>query len=135
MKALKTRPEKTSVAGFLAAIEPESRRAECRKVARLMQQVTGAKPQMWGTSIVGFGTRTYQGASGQTPWFLAGFSPRKAALTLYIMGGVEAYPALLKRLGKHTTGRACLYLKSLDGVDMDALKELIETSVRTVRES
>jgi hypothetical protein len=131
----KTRPEKASVAGFLERVEPASRREECRAIARLMRQATGSKPQMWGTSIVGFGRRTYQGASGATDWPLVGFSPRKQALTLYIMSGLERHPKLLARLGKHTTGKACLYLKSLDDIDMDVLKELVEASVKTVRES
>ena len=128
----KTRPEKASVAAFLDGIEDETRRKECRTIARLMEQATGSKPQMWGSSIVGFGTRRFQGASGSTDWFVAGFSPRKQNLTLYIMSGIPRHEALLKRLGKHTTGKGCLYLKSLDDVDLAVLAELIDDSVKRV---
>jgi len=128
----KTRPEKASVAAFLDAIEPASRRAECRAVAQLMERATGSRPQMWGASIVGFGRRHYTGASGETEWFLAGFSPRKQSLTLYLMSGVERHPALLARLGKHTTGKSCLYLNSLDDVDLGVLRELVDASVKEV---
>jgi len=128
----KTRPEKASVAAFLDGIEPASRRAECRAVARLMEQATGSKPQMWGASIVGFGRRHYKGASGETEWFLTGFSPRQQALTLYLMSGIERHPKLLARLGKYTTGQSCLYLKALDDVDLGVLRELVDASVKEV---
>ena len=128
----KTKPERASVAAFLDGIADETGRGECRAVAKLMEQATGAKPQMWGTSIVGFGTHRYRGASGESDWFLVGFSPRKQNLTLYLMSGVERHQKLLGRLGKHQVGKSCLYLKSLDDVDTDVLRELIEESVKQV---
>jgi len=111
----------------------ETRREECRTLVRLMEQATGSKPQMWGTSIVGFGSQTFQGASGATDWFVIGFSPRKQNLTLYLMSGMAHHASLLRRLGKHTTGKSCLYLKSLADADVAVLTELIEASVRQVR--
>lgn len=128
----KTKPEKASVAAFLDAIEGEARRKDCLAVAKLMQRATGAKPQMWGTSIVGFGNRRYQGRSGSTDWFLAGFSPRKQNLTLYIMTGFARYPALMKALGTYKTGQSCLYIKSLGDIDVQVLDELITESVKQV---
>jgi len=127
---LKTRPTKRSVAAFIAAL-PDERRRDCRAVLRIMKEATRAQPKMWGTSIVGFGSFRYRGASGREGhWFLAGFSPRKQSLTLYIMSGFAGAGALLRRLGRHTTGVSCLYLKRLDDVDLGVLKRLIRESVR-----
>lgn len=96
-----------------------------------MKAATKAAPAMWGTSIVGFGRHQYKYESGrELEWFLTGFSPRKQDLTLYIMGGLERYPSLMKKLGKHKTGKSCLYIKKLEDVDMPTLKLLIKESVR-----
>jgi len=130
MAEAKTQPTKASVAAFLAAIPDEQRRKDCKAVAKLMQEVTGAKPVLWGTSIVGFGTYRYRSASGREgDWPVTGFSPRKNDLTLYIMPGFDRYADLLARLGKHRTGKSCLYLKRLADVDLAVLKEIIGTSV------
>jgi hypothetical protein len=88
---------------------------------------------MWGPSIVGFGDYRYKGASGETDWFLTGFSPRKRELTLYIMPGVERFPGHLAKLGKHKTGKSCLYIKRLGDVDTKVLTTLIEDSVKTMK--
>jgi hypothetical protein len=130
MSDMKTRPTDKSVEAFLEAIPDERRREDCRAVAALMGEVTGAEPQMWGESIVGFGSYHYRYASGRegdAP--LTGFSPRKDTLTIYLSYGVEQHDELLARLGKHKLGKACLYLKRLDGVDREALRELIRRSV------
>ncbi len=130
----KTRKTSASVDEFLAAIDDETRREDCRTVAELMRAATGAEPAMWGASIVGFGKYHYKYASGREgDWFLAGFSPRKEALTLYIMPGFSDYDALMGKLGKFKTGKSCLYLKRLDDVDLPTLKRLIEESVRHMR--
>ncbi len=130
----KTRKTSASVDEFLAAIDDETRREDCRTVAKLMRAATGAEPAMWGASIVGFGKYHYKYASGREgDWFLAGFSPRKEALTLYIMPGFSDYDALMGKLGKFKTGKSCLYLKRLDDVDLPTLKRLIEESVRHMR--
>jgi len=130
----KTKQTDRSVSAFIAAIKDEGRRRDCLAVLAMMKGVTRSDPKMWGTSIVGFGTYHYVYASGQEgDWPLTGFSPRKQNLTLYIMPGFDGYPALMRRLGKVKTGKSCLYLKSLDDVDLPSLKELIKRSVATMK--
>ena len=100
----------------------------------MMQKATGAKPRMWGPAIVGFGDYHYSYSSGRKgDWFEAGFSPRKAALTLYLMGGYPKDPATAKRLGKFKTGGSCLYIKKLDDVHLPTLRSLITQSVKRIR--
>jgi hypothetical protein len=114
------------VAAFLDSIPDERRRAEGHAIRELMEEVTGAPAQLWGTAIVGFGSQPYTNTSGTHEWFVLGFSPRKAAITLY--GVYDDYaPAnpLFADLGPHTTGKGCLYLKRLDRVDLDVLKRLV----------
>jgi len=95
-----------------------------------MKQVTGDKPIMWGDSIIGFGTYKYKYASGrQGEWPVTGFSPRKQNLTIYIMSGFDEYDDLLTQLGKHSTGKSCLYIKKMEDIDQDVLRELISKSV------
>lgn len=130
----KTQPTKQSVPAFLASVEPAERRADCRTLAKLMREITKAPAKMWGTSIVGFGTYHYKYESGREgDFFLAGFSPRKNDLTLYIMAGFDRYDELMRKLGRHSTGKSCLYLKRLADVDMKVLKTLITESVRHMR--
>lgn len=130
----KTQATTASVADFLAAVPDPDRRADCLAVTELMRAVTGVEPEMWGPSIVGFGRYRYRYASGrEAEWPLAGFSPRKQNLTLYVMAGFDGEDALLARLGKHTTGKSCLYLKRLADVDRAVLRELVERSVAHVR--
>lgn len=129
----KTKVSEASVADFIDAIPDPGRRDDCRAVAKLMQKVTKSKPKMWGSSIVGFGTREYQGASGTSTWMIIGFSPRKAALTLYIMTGVERHPELFKKLGKFKHGKGCLYLKRLADIDVNVLERIITESVARIR--
>ena len=132
----KTKPTGKSVDAFLDAIEDERKRADARTVAEIMRDATGDEPRMWGPSIVGFGSYHYKYASGREgDWFKAGFSPRKQALTLYMMAGTSKDQDLYARLGKYTTGRSCLYLKRLSDVDLDVLRELIAASVEHVSKS
>ena len=134
MAELKTKRTARSVDAFLRGITDATRQKDCRALVALMKSATGAKPEMWGPSIVGFGSYHYKYASGrEADWFLAGFSPRKQNLTLYIMGGFKGADSLLKKMGKHTTGGSCLYLKGLADVDMPALKRLVERSVAEMR--
>jgi hypothetical protein len=129
MSALKTVPNDQSVDVFLASIDDSRKQEDCRTLVALMQEATGAPPCMWGDSIVGFGTYHYKYASGrEADWFLTGFSPRKQALTLYIMSGFDEYDALMAKLGKHSTGKSCLYVKRLADVDMAVLRELVTRS-------
>ncbi len=136
MVELKTKQNKASVTGFLRGIEDPQRRKDCRTVLELMKEVTGSGPKMWGDSIVGFGSYHYKYASGREgDWFVTGFSPRKANLTLYIMAGFSRYKELLAKLGKHKTGKSCLYIKSLADVDLAILRQLVEDSVAHVSTS
>lgn len=129
MAELKTQPTDESVVAYLNSVENERRREDSFQVLQLMKEITGEEPQMWGDSIVGFGSYHYKYASGrQGDWFITGFAPRKQALTLYIMSGFDDYDALLDDLGKHRTGKSCLYINKLDDVDMDVLRELVRKS-------
>lgn len=133
MAEAKTRPTTDSVEEFVNSIADEQRRGDCFRVLQIMKAVTKAEPEMWGTSIVGFGRHNYKYESGMTgEWFQIGFSPRQQALTLYLMGGAERNPDLLKKLGKHKTGRACLYIRKLDDIDLPTLKQLIKRSVADI---
>ncbi len=134
MAALKTRPTDQSVVAFLNGVEDPQRRKDCFAVLELMKQVTGHLPKMWGNSIVGFGSYHYKYASGREgDMMLTGFSPRKRNLTLYIMSGFVRYDELMQRLGKHTTGKSCLYIKRLEDLDLDVLRELVAASVEHVK--
>jgi hypothetical protein len=130
MAQLKTQPNKKSVEDFLNGVENDTKRQDSFTVLEMMKAATGEEPIMWGDSIVGFGTYRYKYASGKAAeWFLTGFSPRVQNLTLYIMDGFEEYDDLLGKLGKHSTGKSCLYVRRLENVDLDVLKEMIEKSV------
>lgn len=131
MAELKTKKNDQSVEGFLASIENKQKREDSRTILALMEEVTGEEAVMWGTSIIGFGSYHYKYASGREgDWFLTGFSPRKQNLTLYIMAGFEEYEPLLTRLGKHSTGKSCLYVKKIEDIDLDVLRTLVERSVK-----
>ena len=133
MADLKTKPTQASVTDFLESVGDKERRDDCVAISKIMQKATGAKPRMWGPTIVGFGDYRYKGASGETDWFLTGFSPRQRELTLYIMPGVERFADHLAKLGAHKTGKSCLYIKRLADVDTKVLTTLIEESVRTMK--
>ena len=135
MYKLKTRPTTSNVEAFLASVSDEKRRTDCDQVAGLMQEITGEDPVMWGTSIIGFGSYHYKYASGhEGDFMITGVSPRKQALTIYIMEGFSRHSELMDSLGKYKTGKSCLYIKKLEDIDMDVLKHLIETSVAAMRE-
>jgi len=130
MAELKTKPTTRSVDEFLQEVPNERRRQDSYTLLDLMRQITDTEPQMWGDSIVGFGSTHYKYASGREGDMpLTGFSPRKQALTLYIMTGLESYDDLLQRLGKFKTGKVCLYINKLDDVDSSVLRELVRRSV------
>jgi hypothetical protein len=131
---LKTKPTGASVSKFIDAIEDEQRRKDCRAIAAMMRQVTKSNPTMWGSSIVGFGKFEYVDRAKQRhQWFQCGFSPRKAALTLYLMGGYAKGAESLKKLGKVKTGGGCLYIKSLDDVNAPKLRATITQSVKRIK--
>jgi len=127
----KTQETKASVAVFLKRVTPETRREDCQTVLEIMKQVTRSEPKMWGPSIVGFGSYHYKYASGREgDMCVTGFSPRKQDLTLYLMGSFDGREALLAKLGKHKSGKACVYIKRLADVDLKVLKQLISESVK-----
>ena len=130
----KTQSTKLSVAALIDALTDEIKRADAKALVKLMQSATGEKPKMWGPSIIGFGSYHYRyesGREGDMP--LAGFSPRKAATVLYITTGFSDSEALLAKLGRHTTGKACLYIKKLADVDQKVLETLVVKSVAATR--
>ena len=130
----KTKPTRSSVSAFISALSDETRRADAKVLLKVMQRATGEKPRMWGPSIVGFGSYHYSyetGREGDMP--LAGFSPRKAAIVLYVMTGFSDCKRLLAKLGKHTTGKVCLYVKKLADVDQEVLETLVVKSVAAMR--
>ena len=134
MAELKTTKTRARVSAFIAGIADESRRKECKAVARLMKAATGAPPRMWGDNIVGFGDLRCRYQSGrEVDWFLAGFSPRKDSLSLYLMPNLDAHAALLKKLGTHSTGKSCLHIKRLEDVDQAVLDRLIRDAVKAAR--
>jgi hypothetical protein len=131
MAEAKTRATKKSVDRFIKSQSDEQTREDCFTVMKLMKEATGAEPQMWGTSIVGFGTRHYKYATGREgDWPIIGFSPRKQNLTLYIGLGDGFDQDLLAKLGKHGMGKGCLYIKRVSDVHIPTLKKLIKSSVK-----
>jgi hypothetical protein len=132
MAELKTKATKASVAQFISAIGDEHKRKDCKTLVAMMEKATRSKPVMWGPAIVGFGDHDYFGASGKpTRWFEVGFSPRKAALSIYLMGGKDE--TLLAKLGPNSMGVGCLYIKRLEDVHQPTLQKLIDTSVKRIR--
>jgi len=126
MAEAKTRPTGADVRAFLAAVEPERRRAQGLELLPFFERVTGYPARMWGPSMVGFGRYAYRYATGHSGESLAtGFSPRKAAVSIYIMPGYQDYGAILDRLGPHRLGKSCLYVTRLDAIDMGVLEELV----------
>ena len=129
----KTRATGASVEKFLSALDA-AREADCRELVAMLRRATKAEPKMWGANIVGFGDHRLKYESGrELDWFLVGFSPRKAALTLYGMGGAKLDAATAKRLGKHETGGGCLYIRKLSDVDGKVLEEVVRGSVARLR--
>jgi len=124
---LKTKKTKARAKDFLNTIKDEQKRKDSFHIMEMMQKATGDKPEMWGSNIIGFGNVPLKYASGrELDWPKIGFSPRKQALTLYMLNRSKAQAALLKKLGKHKTGKVCLYLNKLDDVDTSVLKKVIE---------
>jgi len=134
MATLKTRPNAEGVAEFIDRVADPVRQRDARIVCELLKKIARREPRMWGSSIVGFGAYSYTYASGRSgEWPLTGFSPRKQALTLYVMSGFDEYEALLGKLGDHKIGKSCLYIRNLDKVDTKVLASLIRKSVAHLR--
>lgn len=130
MSENKTKPTKLSVKEFIDAVEDTAKRKDCFEILQIMKDITNQEPVMWGDSMVGFGSYHYKYESGREgDFFLTGFSPRKTALTIYIMSGFKPFENKLMNLGKYKTGSSCLYIKKLKDIDLDILKEMIRYSV------
>lgn len=130
----KTKPTKQTVAAYLKTVDPKYA-DDCKALVEIMSDITKEKPVMWGPSIVGFGSYHYVYDSGREgDSMLVGFSPRKAAISLYIMSGFDAQPELMEKLGKYKAAKACLYIKSLDDIHIPTLKKLIRASVKFVKQ-
>ena len=130
MAEQKMKPNDQSVTAFLDKISDEARRAECYAVLGMMKRVTRTEPKLWGSGLVGFGNYHYKYESGhEGDCFVTGFASRKTALTLYLTAGVDRYPKLLAKLGKHKAGKGCLYIKKLDDVNLAVLEDLVSKSV------
>lgn len=136
MAELKTQPNDDDPKTFVASVDDDHRRADAERLLELFARATGEPPKMWGSSIVGYGSYDYAYESGRTgTWMRTGFSPRKRAMTIYIMPGFDGYGSMLEELGPHTTGKSCLYVKKLDQVDLDVLERLVSASYRAMGES
>lgn len=134
MAELKTKENSASVSNFLNAIDDKQKRADCKAIAKMMRDATGKRAKMWGTSIVGFDKYDYKYDSGHSGTsIITGFSPRAQNISVYIMPGFKKFSALMDKLGKHKTGRSCLYIKRLDDVDQKVLSRLIKESVKEMR--
>lgn len=134
MAEQKTKKNKASVSDFINAITDLQKRADCKVIAKMMRKATGDRASMWGNSIVGYGSYDYKYASRREgSWMICGFSPRAQNIAIYIMPGFSAIEKLMKKLGKHKTGKSCLYIKKLEDVDREVLEELIGASVAEMR--
>ncbi len=131
----KTQPTERSVKTFIDSLDDQQKITDSYSLVELMKDVTGCEPKMWGPSIIGFDQYHYKYESGREgDWLKVGFSPRKRELSIYIMSGFKKHDSLLQKLGKNRTGESCLYVKKLDDIDLDVLRELVEESVKFVDE-
>lgn len=134
MAELKTRPGGASVTGFLDGLDDSRTRADCKKIGAMMREATGSRPRLWGSSIVGYGSYSYSNTAGKGfEWMLTGYSPRKRAISVYIMTGFSDFSAELARLGRHRTGKSCLYIRRLADIDEAVLGKIIRESVARLR--
>lgn len=132
---MKTVPTDQPVAEFLSAVQPDRRREDSFELLEIMSRITGTEPVMWGPSIVGYGHYDYHYDSGHSgSFFRTGFSPRKSALSVYIMPGYQDYSAILSRLGKHKIGKSCLNINKLADIDTEVLEELIRAGLKRMEE-
>ncbi len=133
MSEPKTRATRASASKFLKAIKDDRIRADCRTIAAIMRRATKASPKVWGTNIVGFGTRRIKYAGGrEADWMRVAFAPRKGKVTLYISSGFEGYRELRAKLGKTTGGKGCIHIRRLSDIDLPTLRKLVGDSVRNL---
>ena len=130
---LKTQKNDGDVDKFLDSVDNEQRKKDANAVMKMMAEITGEKPTMWGSSIIGFGLYHYKSerSKQEGDWPRIGLSPRKQSLTLYIINGLEDYSVFLNKLGKHKTGTGCLYINKLEDVNLDVLRDMIKKAYST----
>jgi len=133
MAELKTKRNDKDPNAFIGTVENETRRRDALQLLDIMKGLTGERAEMWGPSIIGFGTMTYTNTTGANEWMMIGFSPRKQSLTVYFMNGFKKYEEQLSRLGKHKHSKSCLYINKLSDVDIGVLKEMIADSIDHIR--
>jgi len=135
MSELKTKKTDGDVLTFLGAVEHNKRRTDSLILLKMMNETTGIKPNMWGDSIIGYGSYHYKSKSGREgDWFVTGFSPRKQSLTVYVMPGLYKFEEQLKQLGKHKVGKGCIYINKLEDVDTDVLMDIVNAAYRELEE-
>jgi Domain of unknown function (DU1801) len=129
---IKTKQNSASVEGYINSVKDEQKRKDSIAILEMMKKATGEEPKMWGSSIIGFGSKRYKGPTTgrEVDWLIIGFAPRKANLSLYLSMDIKQHAEALKKLGKHKTGVGCLYINKLEEVDMKVLKALIDASLR-----
>ena len=129
---IKTKPTSDSVEDFINTVKEEQKRKDSFVILEMMKKASGEEPKMWGSSIIGFGNKRYKSpATGrEVDWLRIGFSPRKASISLYLLGGLKEHEAALKKLGKHKTGVGCLYINKLEDIDVKVLKQMIDVSLK-----
>ena len=131
MAELKTQKTDASVEKFIKSVKDAARQKAASVVLELMKKVTKTEPKMWGSAIIGFGSTRLKYESGrELDWFPMGFSPRKQNLALYITGGQSSFPEILKKLGKHKTGKGCIYIDKIEDVDVKVLEQLLKESMK-----
>jgi len=131
---VKTQRTSTSVEDFIDSVESETRREDAKAIDRMLREITGEKPAMWGPSIIGYEEYTLRNSMGEAQWPKIGFSPRKNANVLYLLPELLASDPLMQKLGKYKLGKACLYITRLSDVDMDVLRELAARSWKQMTE-
>lgn len=129
---IKTKETSASVEGFLSGLTDEQQRKDSLQLVQIMEEVSGEKAKMWGSSLIGFGNKRYKSpkTGREVDWFKIGFSPRKANLSLHLVLDLQHHADALKKLGKHKTGVGCLYVNKIDEIDLNVLKDLIETAFK-----
>lgn len=129
---IKTKPTSSSVESFISSIADEQKRKDSYAILKLMEKATKQKPKMWGSSMIGFGDKRYKSPNTgrEVDWFIIGFSPRKANLSLYLAVDINKHADALKKLGKHKTGVGCLYINKLEDVDVKILEKMIEAAAK-----
>ena len=136
MAELKTKPNKLSVKEFVSSVTDKQKRADSKKLIEVMTEVSGCKPEMWGSSIIGFGRYLYRYKSGREgEWFLCGFSPRKQNMTVYVMGSSSEIEKMIEGVGKHKRSKGCLYFKRLEDLDMGVLCGVLRASIQLIDEN